>query len=480
MERWLTPSVVPSKGVEDAEKRGKDAGKEGKKVKDALSKSPRNPAEKKKKKKKPEEKGGGGISPAVVSGLRGKLQGLRERVRGQKAVATPPPWEERKSESIDVPSSGEEGSYPALEDALQTGMDLTKKAVMSPVGKADRGRKRRRRSSPTEAMVGTSGITTKNLQGQLASSAVAALQESKMVQKKRKKMSSAEKVGNALAKALAPLGLKKVKKEKKDWKKKKKKKKKGKKGGDPSSSGETSSSEESSTEPSDEDGEEESKSSEEFEAPMVKRSREKPGSVLELLVQHARAQLDQSSAVTLPSSSARVDQGIKILSYFQVILKPQLGNSSAPVREMFLIATVLDLLRKGHLSQVGDALAARFFALHQSQIDGHWQAAKHLEIHALDEATSTTTAVLLQTRRHAKMAAKAQGWDLPNGSWRSGWGRGRGGKGGKWKGTDGEWKGGNPKGDKGKGKGKKGKGPKGGGQGDQQQEWGLKEAPAEK
>ena len=147
-----------------------------------------------------------------------------------------------------------------------------------------------------------------------------------------------------------------------------------------------------------------------------------------------------------------------------MILKPQLGSTSGAVREMFVIATVLDLLRKGQLSQVGDTLAARFFALHQSQLDGNWQAAKHLEIHSMDEATSTTTAVLLQTRRHAKMAAKAQGLDYPGGGWISGWGRGRLGKGGKSKWSDGEWKGGQYKGGKGKEKGKKGKGgnpPKG-------------------
>ena len=361
---------------------------------------------------------------------------------------------------------------------LQTGMDL-RSAPIAKVKKKKEKVKKRKKDPWDEPLGASSGITTRDLQGQLASSAVAAMRVGQEGQRKKKKRGPAEKVSSALMKALAPLGLKKVKKEKKEKKKKeKKKKKKGKYDGDPSSSGGTSSSDWSSYGSS--EAEEESKSSEEMEAPMVKRSREKPGSVLELLVQHARAQLDQSSAVSLPSESHRVDRGVKILSYFQVILKPQLGAPNGPIREMYLIATVLDVLRKGHLSQVGDSLAARFFALHQSQLDGHWQAAKHLEIHSMDEATSTTTAVLLQTRRHARVVAKAQGLDYQGGGWRSGWGRGRSGKGNKGKQGDGEWKGPPYKGGKGK-KGKKGR--EGGGdwnQKDKGGEWGQKEAPAEK
>ena len=420
----------------------------------------------------------GVISESVVAGIRGKLHGLRSRVKGREPVRPPPPGAGLRSVSIDVPSSGEDDSFPALEDGLQTGMDLRTAPARKKVKSETRLKKRKKKEKDAKVLVATSGNTTRNLQGQLASSAVAALQGARDGQKKKRKKSSAEKMGEALAKALAPLGLKKVKKEKKRKKDKKEKKRK-KRRGDPSSSGGTSSSEESYSEYSEQ--EEESLSSEEMEAPMVKRSRERPGSVLELLVQHARAQLDQSSAVSLPSEVSRVDQGIKILSYFQVILKPQLGSTTGAVREMFVIATVLDLLRKGQLSQVGDTLAARFFALHQSQLDGNWQAARHLEIHSMDEATSTTTAVLLQTRRHARMAAKAQGLDFPGGGWTSGWGRGRSGKGGKNKWSDGDWKGGQSKGGKGKEKGKKGRGGNPSkGQGDKTGDWSQKETPAEK
>ncbi len=476
VEKWLDPGAEPTprEGQGDAsrvKKRPsvKESGDKGKK--DKGPKKGRAPAR---------GKPAGAVPEAVVADLRGKLKGLRARIRGKERAQPPPSEEGRKSESIEVHSSEDEASLPALGNGLQTGMDLRQgpweKKDKKKKPKEERKRRSKKRCLEDSALVATSGSTSRNLQGQLASSAVAALKESRGGQKKRKRRSSAEKVGDALAKALAPLGLGKVKKERKASSSKRKKKRKKRKGGDPSSSGETSYSEESSSSGSEE--EEGSESSKEMEAPMVKRSREKPGSVLELLVQHARAQLDQSSAVSLPSESCRVDQGVKILSYFQVILKPQLGATSGPVREMFLIATVLDLLRKGHLSQVGDSLAARFFALHQSQLDGHWQAAKHLEIHSLDEATSTTTAVLLQTRRHARIAAKAQGLEYPSGSWGAGWNRkGKGGK-GRW--HDGEWKGAPHKGGKGKEKGKKGKSSQGKGATEKAADWSQKEPPGEK
>lgn len=170
----------------------------------------------------------------------------------------------------------------------------------------------------------------------------------------------------------------------------------------------------------------------------------------------------------------RADAGIKMVSYFQILLRPQLGAPTASVREMYHICVVLDLLR-GQLDLLGDSLAARFLALHQSILDSSWTAAKHLEINALEASTS----LLLQTRRHAKMAAKALGEEPQY------WGkrrRGQYGQGGK--GKD-DW---NPKG-KGKDKGKKGKGKghwnaPGGGKEDWNKkggDWGQqKEAPADK
>ena len=121
---------------------------------------------------------------------------------------------------------------------------------------------------------------------------------------------------------------------------------------------------------------------------------------------------------------------------------------------MHNLAACLDALRRGELAATGDALAARFVALHQSMLDQGWGTARHMEIFPLEDSSAASAAVVLATRRHSRLIQKAQG--VQPSTW-SGKGRGRGGR-GEW-GYYGE-----PKGDQRpeKGKGKKGKGkPKG-------------------
>lgn len=193
-------------------------------------------------------------------------------------------------------------------------------------------------------------------------------------------------------------------------------------------------------------------SEEELEAPLRKKAKNRPGSILTLLVEHAREQLDQSSMVSLPSKEGgSVVDGVKLTSYFQILLKAKLVGAMAQQREMYHLAVCMDLLRQGKLSGLGDALAARFLCLHQSVLDGNWSAARHLELYPLEESSAAGTSLILRTRRHAKLAAKAQGLDW--GNYRGGYGRGRGGKG--YYDTTGA-EGGDHKGKKGKGKGKKG------------------------
>ena len=108
-----------------------------------------------------------------------------------------------------------------------------------------------------------------------------------------------------------------VKKEVKEKKKEKKgrKKRKGKKGhgdgsgpgssGDSSGSGGTSRSEE----------EEAESSSSEMLAPLQKRSAKKPGAVLKMLVDHARAVMDQTALVS--TGAAGVTTGVKLASYWR-------------------------------------------------------------------------------------------------------------------------------------------------------------------
>ena len=95
-------------------------------------------------------------------------------------------------------------------------------------------------------------------------------------------------------------------------------------------------------------------------------------------------------------------------------------------------------------------------SLHQSVIDGGWQAARHLEVMPMEDVSAAGSNVVLQARRHARLQAKALGGEGPS-SWRppqKGKAGGRG-KGGSW--ADFEW-GSNSKGKsknhKGKSKGK--------------------------
>ena len=394
--------------------------------------------------RKIEDRGGGkkpksGDPPAAsVDALKVKLASLKARLTGSERSTHKDTEGDQEDGVLEVESSEEEEYEPSLAP-LETGTEIV------PVGVTpSQPRKKVKKSRGSK--VATKGTTIRGLQGQLATRAVAVSERRK--DRKREKKSAAEKVGEAIVKALHGGKVKKEKKSRRS-KKERKRRKRQSMGDGPSSSGDSGSSGESSDESSSEKSQ---GSSEEYENPTRKKSKERPGAVLELLVQHAREQLEQSSTVSLRQGKVRVDEGVRILSYFQILLRPQLGAVTGPIREMFLIASVLDQLRSGNLSAVGDGLAARFFALHQSILDGGWAAARHLEIFALEETSATTTAMLLQTRRHAKLAAKAMGAEVgyaPN-WWRGG--RGRGGKGSKGqKGGDGDAKG--PKG-KGKEKGK--------------------------
>lgn len=205
---------------------------------------------------------------------------------------------------------------------------------------------------------------------------------------------------------------------------------------------------------SSEDGgseEEESSSESEVTAPLKRRSQKNPGSILKLLISHATEALDQSATLEMDKESA-VTGGIKMVTYFNLLVRPNFSQGSRDLKEMHLLAVCLDQLRSGQLKPLADSLSARFLALHCAAVEGSWAAAKHLELHPLEAVQSAPTEVLLSARKHARLIQKSQGggdghsWSKGGGSWNS-W------KGGDWN-EDARRKG---KGGKGKG-GKKGKG----------------------
>lgn len=125
-------------------------------------------------------------------------------------------------------------------------------------------------------------------------------------------------------------------------------------------------------------------SSSEMLAPLQKRSAKRPGTVLKMLVDHARSTLDQSSLVS--TGGGRMTARVKLTSYFNLMIRPYHQSSSRDMKELHHLAVALDELRGGQLGQLGDSLAARFLATHTAVNEGHWRSAQFLEIHPLEPA----------------------------------------------------------------------------------------------
>lgn len=188
------------------------------------------------------------------------------------------------------------------------------------------------------------------------------------------------------------------------------------------------------------------------EAPLRKRNLENPGSVLTMLTDHVKEALDQGATTGVPSTTNSVLSGVKVMTYFMLHIKPSFPSHQRELRELHHIAGCLDTLRRGDIATTGDALAARFVAIHQSMLDANWHTARHLELFPMDDSLAAASSVVLAARRRSRLVAKAQGFTAS-----SGWtpkGRGRGGQ-GSWQ-TPGDYSA--SKGDKGKGKKGKGKG----------------------
>lgn len=336
-----------------------------------------------------------------------------------------------------------------------------------PGGEAVQKKKKKKRKKDASQGTGPLAIrggTMSGLQKQLvqraAENAVQKEKKKKEEERRGKPKNAGEKLLKILTDAIQPKKNrsddhegtgKKKKKKKKSKKRDKKRRVKRDPDGDSSPNGSSPTS--SSCEGSDRDWEESSSSSSKgkYEPPLKRKSQQHPGSVLKLLVAR-RAQLDQTSKVTVDKGEEDATQGVKLSSYF-IVLKPQVQGAPAALRELHFLSHSMDLLRSGQLDKLGDVMASRFIAVHQSAIDGGWGAAKHLELLPMEEVSAAGTSVVLQARRHARIAARAANQDG------SGWKGANKGKGGKGRyGSQEEWhyegKGKGRKGEKGKTKGK--------------------------
>ena len=172
--------------------------------------------------------------------------------------------------------------------------------------------------------------------------------------------------------------------------------------------------------PSSSESLEESESSE-IEAPMKKKSRKAPGSVLELLINHIQAQLYQGSTLDVTPRTNPMTSGVRVSTFFSLHVRPHYPQANREMREMYSLARAMDVLRSGDVPQTGDILAARFMALHQSLVDMNWVAAQHMELAPLEDAMATSPGLILATRKHSRLHQKVQGYDTGG----AGYGKGR-------------------------------------------------------
>ena len=373
-----------------------------------------------------------------------------------------------------VPRKGQQGSTTLRASSKTKARKKKKKRDSSNLYGAQRHGKEEKKKD----LLAISDGTSKGMQSQLALKAAAVAKE-KARERDHSKRPSGSSVGKKLLKILTGKketgrGSSKDKRKRKRLKDKEKRRRHIKPDPDGSEDGPTGSSGSSYSSGWGSDVDSLS-DMDELEPPLRKRAKQHPGSVLKMLLSHARSQLDQSSKVALdPNMSVDVTSGVKMASYFSICVRPGLPQNMGAQRDLHHLSLAIDLLRQGDLTLLGDCLASRFVAIHQAAMDGGWNAARHLELFPLEDGGATSNTVLLEARRHARLAAKAAGLDPY--SWK-GSGKGKGGR----KGKKGHWEN-QDLSEKGSGKKGKERGSQKGwwGQGDPNKWKENKEAPQDK
>eukprot|EP00438_Fugacium_kawagutii_P009087 Skav200016 [mRNA] locus=scaffold1611:39051:40025:+ [translate_table: standard] len=193
----------------------------------------------------------------------------------------------------------------------------------------------------------------------------------------------------------------------------------------------------------------ESESDTDMLPPLKRRASKREGSVLELLLQQVAEQMDAIGEDGGPGGTGL--GGVKVLTYYNSLVRSGINALSRDGREMYLLAHVIDQLRMGALGKVGDALAGRFLALHQACIDQSWDAARNLELYTPELTSAAGSQVTLAARKHSRLMDRVTGQYEPRRY--GGWGRSKGGS--YWQGGEGSWETPGKKGGRGKGKGKK-------------------------
>lgn len=164
--------------------------------------------------------------------------------------------------------------------------------------------------------------------------------------------------------------------------------------------------EDESTEESTEGESSEEKKARRLQAPLKRKSQKKKGSVILLLLQQIAEQMQDIATL----SEDLLTSGPKVGTYWQINLKHRYHQGHPALRELYLLATVIDRIRGGQLLEALDALAGRFIAVEAATHDG-WNVARHLEVAVPSEQAIAPAELHLAARRHQNMIYKAQGFE---------------------------------------------------------------------
>ena len=434
-------------------------GEVGRGTKPALPKDIPTPPDKKQRKVKtpkvvPPEEGrddptrGAALTEELKNQLKEKLKKVKSRVvpsAGKVATEIPSPTGEDSSSgqgSEDTDSvqempklSGGTSLLPLPPVVLETAREDHRDHALKKAKKL----KKKKKSKDAPEQEDTKDTISKSARGQLVQRAVLASRTRKATKKQKRKKTKGDSVrmlSDALTKILTKSSSSKKTKRRKRYM---------------TAEGVIESCSDSSTNTSASEEDEGTSSDQDLETPMRKRSRDRPGSVLQLLTDHVRDQLQQSATTEVGTSDSSLTSGVKVMTYFMLQLRPHFQGHQREMRELRHLSACIDALRRGDVATTGDALAGRFIALHQSMIDQNWHTAKHMEIFPMEETSAANTA--LPARKHSKLVAKAQGLTYTP-TWNPrGKGRGRGDW-SQWNDSKGDAKGEKGKSKKGKGKGR--------------------------
>ena len=331
--------------------------------------------------------GGGVGTKAALDPV--KVQRLREELKKSKKKLTSggPPDPSPEGDDEDSGEGTESGSSGSTDSGASSSAPAPKALTAGTlmVTKSDRG-------STKAIKDGTTGDFHEQLMQRAAGTAELSRKEGGAQDRKKRSRSPSKHKKSKKDKDRKTDGDKDKKERKSKKKKKKKKKERGKKKKKKKSkkkmtlsdgrtisysSGSGNSSDDSPS--TDEDAE--------LEAPLRRRSQRRPGSVLNLLLEHIADQLQQSAEVDTPNAvRGDLTSGVKVVSYLALAIRPHFTHRPKELREMRNLATSLDLLRQGQLARLGDVLAGRLIAIHQSLLDASWASARHLEVMPMPES----------------------------------------------------------------------------------------------